>query len=108
MNKIIFIVSFLILVALFIYPSFERLPESERGGVDCIAGCVMYTEKGFPLSYYRLETHGSGIIDSSKAEPTKNLNYTNLFINTLIVFVMSYLIAKIISSLQSRFSQTGT
>jgi hypothetical protein len=91
MNKKITFFIFIILVSIFVYPSY-RLP-----GVDCIAGCAM--PKGFPLQYSIL--HGSGVVGGS----SKEFILANLIIDLLFWFVIAILVSLIISKLINRFKK---
>lgn len=82
MNKKIIFTIFLILIAIFVYPSY-RLP-----GEDCIAGCLM--PKGFPLPYSII--HGSGIAGGS----SKEFIIINLIIDIIIWFIVANIICMII------------
>jgi hypothetical protein len=87
---ILFLITFVIIFLLAIYPSFISSP-----GVDCLAGCTI--GKGFPLPYN--VTHIGGIADIL---PTTEIRYQALAIDTAFVFIVSLFVSFILGRLLYR------
>lgn len=112
MSKIIGIIVFVILVIIFIYPSYNRATIEERGGEDCLAGCTVlsstdYFIKGFPFKYYKY--HASEWVISggvAKQYPITEINYLNLVINTIIFAISSFLFTIVINKIIRNFKRT--
>ncbi len=82
MNWKIFSIIFIILIAVFVYPSFRL------GGVDCLAGCAV--SQGLPYAY--LVEHGGGVVLPGGYPSEFFLN--SLMIDIIIWFASALIITK--------------
>jgi len=98
-KKTIVIIIFVVLIGVFVFPSFRF------SGVDCLAGCSM--PKGLPLPYSIF--HAGGVIfEDGSGASSKEFLLLNLLIDLLVWFGVANIFVFIGSQIAKLFSKKSS